>query len=250
MQKGLSMEFDSWRGSVGIVIPVRRTGILEQIQAVAPKGVSIFPMFNSIRHGTRDEFDKAREECEQRVAEVAEVGVDLINPMGAPPFMLLGYEGEAALIRQWETKYKVPIFTSGMNYVAALRAMKIKRFAGFSYFPGEINKTYAKYFNDAGFDVVCMEGMDVAFGAVRDLSARQCYSFIKSGFLQHRDAQAIFLLGPGWPVLGIVQTLEDDCGVPVINAAPAQGWEYQKRLNIHEPIKGYGRLLAELPDMV
>ena len=75
--------------------------------------------------------------------------------------MLLGYKGEEVLIQKWEKRYKVPIFTSGMNYVAALRALKVKRFVGFSYFPGELNNTYAKYFSDAGFDVMGMEGMDV-----------------------------------------------------------------------------------------
>jgi maleate cis-trans isomerase len=94
-----------------------------------------------------------------------------------------------------------------------------------------------------------MEGMDVAFNSVPDLSTRQCYQFIKSGFLKHRNAQAIFLLGPGWPTLEIVQTLEDDCGVPVVHPGPAQCWEFQKRLNIREPKPGYGQLLAELPGL-
>jgi maleate isomerase len=242
------MAFGAWRGSVGLIIPVRRPGILEQIQSVVPRGLCFFPAYNRIRHGSREEFSKALDECELRVAECAEVGVDLINPMGAPPFMLLGYKGELTLIKKWEKKYKTPIFTSASNYVEALRALKVKRIAGFTYTPGEMNNTFAKYFVEAGFEVLCMEGMEVGFNAVPDLSTRQCYHFVKSGFLKHRkSAQAIFLLGPGWPVLDVVQTLEDDCGVPVVNAAPAQSWEYQKRLNIHEPKPGYGRLLAELP---
>jgi maleate isomerase len=244
------MMFGAWRGSVGLIIPVRRPGILEQIQSVTPNGVCFFPAYNRIRHGSREEFSKALEECELRVAECAEVGVDLINPMGAPPFMLLGYKGELALIKDWEKKYKTPIFTSASNYVEALRALKVKRIAGFTYIPGEMNKVYAQYFVEAGFEVLCMEGMEVGFNAVPDLSARQCYQFIKSGFLKHRkEAQAIFLLGPGWPVLDIVQTIEDDCGVPVVNAAPAQSWEYQKRLQIYDPMHGFGQLLRELPGL-
>ncbi len=89
------MAFGAWRGSVGLIIPVRRPGILEQIQSVVPRGVCFFPAYNRIRHGSREEFSKALDECEKRVAECAEVGVDLINPMGAPPFMILGYKGEA-----------------------------------------------------------------------------------------------------------------------------------------------------------
>jgi maleate isomerase len=243
------MAFGIWRGVVGLVMPVRRAGILEQVMGLLPQGVGVFPVYNNIQRGTREEFTEALKGYEGKVAEVAEVGVDLIHVSGAPPFMILGYKGEAALVQKWETRYKVPIFTSGMNYIAAMRALKIQRFAGFSYFPGEINSTYAKYFSDAGFDVISMEGMDVAFNAVSDLSTRQCYNFIHSGFLKHRDAQAIFLLGPGWPTLEIVQTLEDDCGVPIVHPGPAQCWEFQKRLHIREPKSGYGQLLAELPDL-
>jgi maleate isomerase len=230
-------------------MPVRRAGILEQVMSLLPQGVGVFAVYNNIQRGTREEFTEALKGYEAKVAEVTEVGVDLIHPSGAPPFMVLGYKGEAALIRKWEKQYKVPIFTSGMNYVAALRALKIQRFAGFSYFPGDLNNTYAKYFSDAGFDVLGMEGLNVAFNAVPDLSTRQCYSFIKSGFLKHRKAQAIFLLGPGWPTLDIVQTLEDDCGVPVVHPGPAQCWEFQKRLGIQEPKPGYGQLLAKLPGL-
>jgi maleate cis-trans isomerase len=244
------MTVEIWRGVVGLVMPVRRAGILEQVMRLLPQGVGVFPIYNNIQKGTREEFTEALKEYESRIAEVAEVGVDLIHPSGAPPFMLLGYEGEGVLVRKWEQKFKVPIFTSGMNYVAAMRALKVKRFAGFSYFKGDLNNAYAAYFTNAGFEVLGMDGMDVGFHAVPDLSTRQCYQFIKSGFRQHsRDAEAIFLLGPGWPTMDIVQTLEDDCGVPVVHPSPAQCWEFQKRLRIHEPRTGYGRLLAELPDM-
>jgi hypothetical protein len=35
--------------------------------------------------------------------------------------------------------------------------------------------------------------------------------------------------------------------VPVVQAIAAGIWEIQKRLKVHEPIKGYGRLLETLP---
>ena len=55
------------------------------------------------------------------------------------------------------------------------------------------------------------------------------------------------LLGSGWRVLEIIDTLEEDLGVPVIHPVPARCWEIQRRLTINQPVKGYGRLLAELP---
>ncbi len=82
----------------------------------------------------------------RRSRRLAEHEVDLIHPEGAPPFMMLGYEGEAELIRKWEKKYNVPVFTSGTNHIRALHALKVKRFVGASYFPGQINETFGALF--------------------------------------------------------------------------------------------------------
>ena len=98
--------------------------------------------------------------------------------------MVLGYAGEQELIRDWEKKYKVPVFTSGSSHVDALRALGAKKFVGTSYFRGDLNKTYAKYFVDAGFGVLDMVGMDVDFEKVPELTSQQVYDFVKGAFLR------------------------------------------------------------------
>jgi maleate isomerase len=158
-----------------------------------------------------------------------------------------GHKREAELIEGWEKKYHTPVFTSGTNHIRALNALGIKRFVAASYFTGEINKTFAKYFIDAGFDVLAMDGIDVAFDDVGSLSSEVVYAHVKKTFLKHRkQAQGIYLLGSGWRVLSIIDTLEQDLGVPVIHPVPARCWEIQHRLSVRQPVKGYGRLLAEM----
>jgi maleate cis-trans isomerase len=123
----------------------------------------------------------------------------------------------------------------------------VKRFIGASYFPGPINDTFAKYFVDAGFDVLGMEGIDVPFQEVGNLSPEMVYSHVKKIFMKHRkEAQGIYLLGSGWRVMGIIDMLERDLGVPVIHPVPARCWEIQHRLMIRHPVTGYGRLLSEM----
>ena len=39
---------------------------------------------------------------------------------------------------EWEGKYGVPVFTSGMTQAAALRALGVKRMLGFTYNTGEL----------------------------------------------------------------------------------------------------------------
>ena len=241
------MSFTSWRGVVGCIKPTMRPGSLEELIRILPEGVGVVPLFLDIHRGTTDEFDRSVQQYEPLIARLAEKKVDLIHPEGAPPFMVLGYRGEAELIAKWEKTFGVPIFTSGTNHIRALKALGVTRFVGASYFGGKINDTFGRYFVDAGFDVLGMEGIDTPFDDVGALSPQVVYAHVKRAFLKHRnEAQAVYLLGSGWRVMGIIDTLEQDLGVPVIHPVPARCWEIQQRLTIRQPVKGYGRLLAEM----
>ena len=110
-----------------------------------------------------------------------------------------------------------------------------------------MNKSYASYFEASGISVVAMEGIEVSFRAIQDVPSEIIYSFIKKKFLDHAGADAIYILGSPLDALGIVATLEQDLGVPVVQPTAARIWEIQRRLHVRQPIKGYGILLETLP---
>jgi maleate isomerase len=240
------MSFTSWRGVLGCIKPTMRPGSLEELIRMLPEGIGVIPLFLNIREGTTSEFKRAVTPYEPLIAQLAESGCDLVHPEGAPPFMLLGHKGEAELLREWEKTYKVPLFTSGTNHVRALKALKARRFVGATYFGGPINDLFGKYFVEAGFDVLGMEGIDTPFEQIGQMSSEQVYAHVKQAFLKHRRAEAIYLLGSGWRVLPVIDLLEQDLGVPVVHPVPARCWEIQQRLSVRQPVKGFGRLLAEM----
>ena len=241
------MSFDSWRGTVGIIKPTLRPGSIEELIRILPEGIGMVLTHIDIRTGTRSEFEQVIPHYEEKVAELARADVDIIHPAGAPPFFLLGYQGELDLLERWSAKYGKPVFTNGTTQVNALRAFGAKSFVGASYFPGEINKSYANYFRGAGFDVRDMQGMDIAFDRVQTLSSREVYKFIRNMYLKHLDVDAIYMLGSGWKTMDIIEMMESDFGVPVIHHIPAQSWEIQKRLHVRQKVTGFGRLLSEMP---
>jgi maleate cis-trans isomerase len=110
-----------------------------------------------------------------------------------------------------------------------------------------MNKVYAKYFEDNGFGVVGMEGMGVEFKSVQDVPPATIAAFIKKAFAEHKGADAVYILGSSLEALPLIAPLERELGVPVVQAIAARIWEIEKRLKVHEPIKGYGRLLETLP---
>ena len=241
------MVFASWRGVVGVVKPTHRPGSLEEFIRLLPDGIGVVPVYLNFKRGTEDEFRGALNAVEEKVAELATEGVDLIHPEGAPPFMVHGYKGEEKIIKEWEAKYKIPMVTAAQTQVEALRALNVKRFVGVTYFIGKVNDITTRYFQDANFDVLGMEGIPVAFEDVGRLASQEIYAHTRKAFLKNQNADGIYMLGTGWRCLDIIHLLEEDLQLPVIHPVPVRVWAIQKRLHVRQRVKGFGRLLEEMP---
>ena len=163
--------------------------------------------------------------------------------------MILGPDGEAKMVDGWKEKYKTDMFTSSQNQVNAMRALKVKRILGITSGSGgpDLNKTYAKYFEDNGIGVVAMEGMGLEFKSIPEVPRQAITAFIRKKFAEHKGADAVYILGSSLEALPLIAPLERELKVPVVQAIAARIWEIQRRLKVHEPIKGYGRLLETLP---
>lgn len=238
----------NWRGTVGVVKPTYESGSLVEFIRLLPEGVGVIPVYAGIKEHTERAYLAAMETYHKRVEELARIGVDLMHPEGGPPFMVRGYKGEQEIVREWEAKYNVRVFTSGMTQTEALRAFGIRKFLGCTYYrDNKLNEIFTRYFTDAGFEVLAMEGMDTSPGEAKNISSEEIYHHIKRSFLKHPVADGIYLLGSGaWRVTDVI-SVEEDLGVPVVHPVAARVWYVQKQLHLRQPVRGAGRLLAELP---
>lgn len=241
------MEFTTWRGSVGVIKPTLRLGGTEDFLRLLPDGIGVLPIYLNVDRGTTEEFQNVLPHYEKAAHQLAEAKVDLIHPEGAPPFMVQGYRAEMEIIKGWERDLQVPIVTSSMSALSACRALGMSKIIGVSYFRGEINDIFARYFEEAGIEVAVMAGMEVSFDRAQWLSSREVYAFTRSLFLQHQDADGVYLLGSGWHVLDIIELLEQDFEIPVVHPIASRIWTIQNHLHVREKISGHGRLLRDLP---
>ena len=229
-----------------MVRPTRRPGTLEELIRILPEGIGIVPLLLNFKAGSKDEFLNSIPLYERFASELAEQGVDMIMLSGAPPFMLLGQEKEAALTKAWTKKFKTPVLTDPQMQVAALRAMKIKKFIGASYSALQ-NKIVLDYMTSAGFKALSMEPIDVPFDRVAQISVETLYAHVKRLYRQHRNADGVYIQGGGWQTARVVELLEKDLDIPVVHATICQAWQIHKHLDVRETKPGYGRLLSELP---
>jgi len=239
----------NWRGTIGIVNPTRGTGSIEELTRLLPQGIGLIVSYNNIRHGTIKEFRSVIGAYGEQVRAFGEAAdkVDAIHPAGTPPFMLLGFERERKLVAKWESAYKIPVFTSGMTQVRALKALGIKRFIGIGY-DFDDTTIVSRYFKDAGLSPQAMLKLPGRWQDIGTMSGHTIYSLIKQLFLAHRKGvHGIYLQGSKMRCLEVVETLERDLGVPVVHPVAARAWEIQRRLTVRQKRPGYGRLLAEMP---
>ena len=111
----------------------------------------------------------------------------------------------------------------------------------------KLNDLFARYFSDAGFEVLGMEGMNTTPYDADEISTDTIYQHLKTSFNKFPNAQGIYLLGSGaWQVKDIV-AVENDLGVPVVHPVAARVWLVQKKLQVRNPITGASRLLEQLP---
>ncbi len=200
------------RAVVGCVKPRMDSNSLQELMRFLPQGVRLVPVYLNLAEGTREELQSTYPVYEKNIAALAAQRCDLISIEGAPPFMLLGLDGETKMVDGWKQKYKIDMFTSSQNQVNVLKAMKIRKILGITAFGADLNRSYAKYFEDSGISVVAMEGMTVSFQNISRVPSETIYAFIKQKFAEHKGADAIYVLGSGLKVLDIVARLSRRSG--------------------------------------
>ena len=149
----------AWRGLVGLVKPTYRAGSLERFIRLMPDGVGVIPRYVGVRTGSEKEFQEALAVAEEKVAELADLKVDLVVIQGVPPIMLRGYAFDAELVEKLQRKYGVPVLTATRTQVEALQALKIRRLVGLTYFKDDLNPKFASFFEEGGFEVAAMKGL-------------------------------------------------------------------------------------------
>jgi maleate cis-trans isomerase len=244
------MAYTSWRGVVGCIKPTLRAGSTEDLIRILPEGVGFIPLHMSLPEARgRDRLEASRRQLDERIAELAEQGVNLILPEGTAAYMIDGAASERRLLAHWRRRFKVPVYPTGLNLVNAMKALGLRKVIGIRPFTWKEGADFtARYFRESGFDVLAMvspEGYDA--GSVTEITPHDIYTAAKKAFLAHPHADGIFTVAGVMRVGTIAQTIEDDLGIPVVANVAARCWQIQKELRIREPIPGFGRLLTEIP---
>ena len=170
-------EASNWRGLVGLVKPRANDPVVVEIARLLPPGIGLAVSYLNFTTGSREEMERSFDNYEKNIAYLASQKCDLISIEGAPPFMMLGPEGETRLVDGWKEKYKADMFTSSQNQVNVLRAMNIKKIFGVAAFGRELYRI--------------RDGRD---SHIHALAEQRLHGFTSAGDLGQRDRKALLLV--------------------------------------------------------
>ncbi len=233
---------------IGVIKPTTTSNSLADLAGLLPDDIELVPEYMGFAYKSLDEFRASMPIYAEKVAALAAKGVDLIHPEGAPPFMLQGFAAEARYIEEWQARHGIPVFTTGTTQVAALRALGVERFVGYTPFAGELAEAFRQYFTDAGLTVLSM-GKPVADEEdVYGLTTEGIRDRIITAFgKEPGDPQALYILGSDWRVFDVIEDVETAIGVPLLHPVVVRCWYILTRLGRAAPIAGHGQLLAAMP---
>ncbi|MFN3892581.1 MAG: hypothetical protein ACK4MV_19470 [Beijerinckiaceae bacterium] len=239
------------RHRLGVVKPSSRGEASHRLlMSMLPAVVSASARFAPVREGRMEEFEAAIPFYEQSAGELAHEGADLVHLEGTPPFLILGYEKERQTVAEWERRFSVPMFTSAMCQVNALRALGAHRIVDAGYDP-TTGPMAERYFREAGFDVLRVEKVNVEWTDKDDIGDDMAFEVLGELLRRYPSAEGLCLQGSSkWRLSGLIEKLERAFGVVVVHPVAARYWELLHRFGLDGPRQGLGRLLSEMPPMV
>ena len=240
-----------WRARVGKLNPtIVASTFVYEFYKVVPPGVMLLTRNLSVKD-VRDpaDLDASVALMEEAVKELKRAGADLILGAGIPVLLSAGVNGNEKILKLLADLSGLPSITTLSSAVDAFRRLEVHRIAiATAYGKPELGEKLADFMKAQDFEVVRLSTIETGLASIEKpkLDFSFVYQYGKKVFREAEGAQALYFPSSAWPTVEYVEYLERDIGVPVVSSSLAAIWNSLRVLDIHEPIRGYGRLLATL----
>ena len=186
----------------------------------------------------------------KHAGQLAEQGADRIVLTGVPISAALGRERVLGLIEEARQRTGVPVDTDLEAIAAALRHLEVERAALATRWHEPLNDAVARYLGLAGIEVVGRQASGRTMAENARLGTQEGMELaIELGRAALRaapEAQGLILPGGRWLSIHAVPVLEAEFGKPVFLNLNSSLWAALRGVELRQPVKGEGMLLASL----
>ncbi len=246
-QPDASIQFDSGRhprAKIGYVLLATEQTIEDDVFRLRPSGVGIHFARAAIPDNITNASLLAQSELLAPAAAriLPDNSLDVICYACTSGSLVIGEERVFAELKKGAPGAEPTSLITGV--LRALRAQAVKRLAVATPYLDEINQREATYLEQAGFEVVNIQGMNLE----RDsdmVRVRPDYIFEFARSIDSVEADAVFVSCGALRTLDVIEDLEQALGKPAVCSNQAMIWDTLRRAGIGDRIPGYGSLLRD-----
>lgn len=232
------------RAKIGHIYPAAGvTGELELYKMV-PRDVAICTTRIRMVKATAEELDRLVDYVEEAAELLAMAKVDVVAFNCTLASLMGGVKRSEEIIKRVKKKMDVPVVTTALAIVKALKKLKAKKIALVSPYVHEMNELERLFLAEQGIEVIAMKGLGLTDPQEQAaVEPESWYEMVKEVQVDSLDG---FLIScSGIRVVDIIDKAEKASGKVVVTSNQAVLWACLRELGIDETIEGFGKLLRE-----
>ncbi|GAA5048927.1 maleate cis-trans isomerase [Haladaptatus pallidirubidus] len=255
-----------WRARLGVVVPSSNTTVEGEFRRALPDGVSLHAARMPLESVTVAELDSMADDAVACAERLAHANVDVVAYACTTGSLLHGSGFDGDLERSLSETAEVPAVATALSVKRALRALDAERIAVVTPYTDELNDREESYLNDAGFDVVELDGRgieaNIGIGTLRPEDTYRQVRKVVSELELNSDSSsrsesssksdseptsnsksesagdskpladsvdAVFVSCTNYRTFPSIEALEADLGIPVVTSNQATLWDALRR---------------------
>jgi maleate isomerase len=220
-------------------------------QEMLPADVRLAILSLGVGRLRQEDLEAAHELILEKVAALDREGVDVINVGGSPVVTAFGLSGHARLVEEIATRTSRPFVTALQAEVEGLQAVGAARVLVASPYPIAQTERRVAILQELGFVVIAQDSLDIERNrTIAQLDPEVVVRQATTLAAGHPEADVLYLPCGSLPVVGVIDRLESETGLPVVTCVQAQVRACLTRAGYEAPIAGYGRLMRQPPAAV
>lgn len=228
------------RARIGLMIPSTNTVIEPEFNAMKPDGVSVHAARLLLTAGTTKALKRMARDTEKAAQLLATARVDVIAYGCTTGSLVNGIGWDQELISRIENTTKIPATTTSTAVIRAFRRLGISKVAVATPYSKELNELEKDFFEAHGIKVVKIKGLDIAGEKAHNAPPEITYKLACE--VDSQEAEAVFISCAGFKSITVIEKLENNLQKHVFSSNTALMWDLLKKIDIHEKLRGYGRL--------